>query len=64
MSQGIDRAHLELTDTDSPVADQRDHMGRRHAATVGQAFIQDLPWIIGFMGVLVFTFASLAGWYR
>jgi hypothetical protein len=64
MSQGIDREHLELTDTDLPVADQRDHMGRRHAATVGEAFRQDLPWIIGAIAVAAFTFLALAGWFR
>ncbi len=56
-----------LVETDQAYADAdagKDHMGRRHAATIGEAFRQDLPWIAGLLIVVAFDIAALAGYFR
>jgi hypothetical protein len=63
-----DPVHIPtLTDTDLAEAAGRethDHMGRRHAATLGEAFAQDWPWIVGLIALMVFVIGSLAGHFR
>jgi hypothetical protein len=60
----IDQASdMSLTDTDPPVV-ARDHMGRRHAATVGEAFVQDVPWIIALIALVAFVLFAMAGNFR
>lgn len=58
----------ELADTDETiaraVADTHDHMGRRHAATVGEAFAQDWPYVLGVIALLAFVIFALAGYFR
>ncbi|NGM20286.1 hypothetical protein G3576_09695 [Roseomonas stagni] len=53
---------IELTDTDIPVADHRDHMGRTARNTLGQAFVQDLPWIIALAALVAFCVAAMGGY--
>ena len=55
---------IELTDTDVPVADHRDELGRPIRHTLGQAFVQDLPWIIALIALIAFDIAALAGYFR
>jgi hypothetical protein len=59
-----DPVHIPpLTDTEPALA-ERDHMGRRHAATVGEAFSQDWPWVLGVALLLAFIISALAGYWR
>ncbi len=56
-----------LTETEPAYAaaqDTHDHMGRRHAATMGEAFAQDWPWILALIALLVFVVGSMAGYFR
>jgi hypothetical protein len=56
-----------LTETDLPPAqarDDRDHMGRRPAATVGEAFAQDWPWVVALIALMAFVVGSMAGHFR
>jgi hypothetical protein len=55
---------IELTDTDMPLADQRDHMGRPVANTAGEAFRQDWPWILALLALIAVDLAALAGYLR
>ncbi len=58
-----DATTMPLSDTDPPVV-ARDHMGRRHAATVGEAFRHDWPWIVALMLLMAFVIAAMAGYFR
>jgi len=51
-------------DMNAPAEVERDHMGRRRAATVGEAFRQDLPWVIALAALVAFVIAALAGYFR
>jgi hypothetical protein len=56
-----------LIETEQPYADADagiDHMGRRHAETVGEAFRMDWPWILATIGILAFIIAAMAGHFR
>ncbi|MGG5808751.1 hypothetical protein [Falsiroseomonas sp. CW058] len=60
----------ELGDTDETIAraihdrnDTHDHMGRRHAVSLGDAFRMDLPWIAGVLLLIVFLVGALAGFW-
>ncbi|WP_439552202.1 hypothetical protein [Falsiroseomonas sp.] len=53
-----------MTDTDMPLADQRDHMGRPIANTAGEAFRQDWPWILALLALIAVDLAALAGYLR
>ncbi|MBX9593568.1 MAG: hypothetical protein K2X46_04335 [Roseomonas sp.] len=55
---------IELTDTDMPLADNRDHMGRPVARTAGEAFRQDWPWILALLALIAVDLAALAGYLR
>ncbi|WP_203076657.1 hypothetical protein [Falsiroseomonas ponticola] len=55
---------IELTETDVPVADHRDALGRPIRATWGQAIMQDLPWIIALVALIAFDIAALSGYFR
>jgi len=41
-----------------------DHMGRRHAATMGEAFRQDWPWIVALAALVFFVMGGLSGDFR
>ncbi|NKC30866.1 hypothetical protein [Falsiroseomonas selenitidurans] len=41
-----------------------DHMGRKVANSKGEAFRQDLPWIIAMVALTTFTLMALAGYFR
>ena len=57
--------NLNLVDTDMPVRTATlDHLGRREAATVGEAFRQDWPYIIGLVLLMTFVIAALGGNFR
>jgi len=58
-----DPIHTPTLVETEPAYAETDHMGRRHAATVGEAFRQDLPWILGLVGLLVFMIGALAGFW-
>lgn len=55
---------LPLAETDLPVAQSHDHMGRPPANTVMEAFRMDLPWIIALIALMVFVVMALAGYFR
>ncbi|SFL03690.1 hypothetical protein [Falsiroseomonas stagni] len=55
---------IELTDTDVPVADHRDHMGRPTVNSVGETFRQDWPWIVALIALIAFDIAALGGYFR
>jgi hypothetical protein len=61
-----DPVHIpSLTDTDlAETPDTHDHMGRRHVATIGEAFAADWPWIVALLALMVFVIGSLAGHFR
>jgi hypothetical protein len=53
---------IELNDTEIPLADHRDHMGRTERHSLGQAFMQDLPWIVALTALTAFVVAAMGGY--
>jgi hypothetical protein len=47
-----------------PAAPARDHMGRREAESVMDAFRMDWPWIIALCVLMAYVVASLGGNFR
>jgi hypothetical protein len=43
---------------------ERDHMGRRKAETVGEAFSQDWPWVLALVALVTFVIAAMSGHLR
>jgi hypothetical protein len=52
------------TGSGADAQDTRDHMGRRKAETVGEAFSQDWPWVLALIALLAFVLAALSGMVR
>jgi hypothetical protein len=55
---------VPLMDTDIPVTAHHDHMGRKHVATVGEAFRQDWPYILGLVALVTFVVSAMGGYFR
>ena len=51
-------------DTDIPATAHVDHMGRKQCATVGEAFAQDWPYILGLILLMGFVIGALGGYFR
>ena len=41
-----------------------DHMGRRHAKSMADAFRMDWPWVLALALLMAFVIAALAGYFR
>jgi len=55
---------VPMLDTDIPVTAHEDHLGRKHCATVGEAFSQDWPYIVGMLLLMGFVIGALGGYFR
>lgn len=55
---------VPMQDTDIPVTAHEDHLGRKHCDTIGQAFAQDWPYILGLMLLVAFVIGALGGYFR
>lgn len=57
-----DPVHTHESSTDAPPgAAARDHMGRQHAATVGEALRHDWPWVVALAVLIVYLIVALSG---
>jgi hypothetical protein len=66
-NQPTEKHAASLIETEQVFADAAagiDHMGRRHAATIGEAFRMDWPWILAAVVLTAYVIASLAGYFR